>query len=250
MAFLDKLKDKKDDFVDKAKENLRINKSKVISDFYNNIDAEEQYYEQDYSQQDIRKMVPDGADHAEQEYFEENYTESGNQSSYWHKEPSRPNLLTRQDIAQDTRRTEAARVQENDKRGVYATRGDKDLSLKEQKENRERRAKQYRDFSDFSFANIPSMRSAAPRFMNIITPVAYEDCERISASIRQGNITVLCFDDISHALYTRLLDFAFGAASIEGSNVDCLRPGLFVFVEGQALTDSELKELKSKGFLK
>ena len=250
MVFLDKLKDKKDDFVGKAKDNLRLNKSEKINDSYD-MGEEEQYYEQDYSQQDTQYMEPVGDGYDQQEYYEEDYAEYEDDRDYGRRGPSRPNLLTRQDIAQDTRRTEAARVQENDERGVYATRGDEDLSLKEQKENRERRAEQYKDFSDFSSANIPSMRAAAaPRFMNIITPVAYEDCERISASIRQGNITVICFDSLSQALYTRLLDFAFGAASIKGANVDCLRPGLFVFVEGQALTDSELQELKAKGFLK
>ena len=256
MELIDKIKDKKEEILDKAKDNLRINKGQDINDSYDR-QQEEGYYDEKFENLETQYMEPIDDNYEgnyEDEYYEEEHYEQdysrrpSNRTSY--KDRSRPKLLSRKDIAIDTHRVESQRVQENSALGKYKPRKDDDLSIKEKIEARSRNKELYKDVADFSSADIPAMRPESPRFMNIITPLAYEDCERISSSIRKGNITVLCFDQINKSLSTRLLDFAFGAASIKGANVDCLRPGLFVFVEGKALTDTELDELRHKGFLR
>ena len=102
-------------------------------------------------------------------------------------------------------------------------------------------------FEPYSAASTSSFSRA--RNVSVVRPVSYSDVERVARSLKAGDVVVLAMRATPGDLMQRILDFSFGAASALDANVECPAERVFAIARGQALTESELKDLRGQGVL-
>ena len=83
----------------------------------------------------------------------------------------------------------------------------------------------------------------------MLTAHNYNDAEHIVDALKRGDITVLALNLVSDALSKRILDFCFGVCAVLGGHVDLIKPGVYLFYTGSALSQSEFIALRERGVL-
>ena len=96
--------------------------------------------------------------------------------------------------------------------------------------------------------NGASFRSPT-RAIIVLKPSAYADVERIAKTVRTGDVIILALRNTPDSLSKRVLDFSFGVASALSARVDCISDKVFAINCGDALTPSELANLRNQGVL-
>ena len=96
--------------------------------------------------------------------------------------------------------------------------------------------------------NGASFRSPT-RAIIVLKPSAYADVERIAKTVRTGDVIILALRNTPDSLSKRVLDFSFGVASALSTRVDCISDKVFAINCGDALTPSELANLRNQGVL-
>lgn len=94
----------------------------------------------------------------------------------------------------------------------------------------------------------PAVQGAI-RSLVVVKPASYAEVEKVSKALKAGNVVVLALKNTPDSLAKRILDFAFGAASVLDANVDRVDGGVFVIARGAALLDSERESLRNQGVL-
>lgn len=91
--------------------------------------------------------------------------------------------------------------------------------------------------------------SSPARSICMLTAHNYNDAEHIVDALKRGDITVLALNLVSDALSKRILDFCFGVCAVLGGHVDLIKPGVYLFYTGSALSQSEFIALRERGVL-
>lgn len=91
--------------------------------------------------------------------------------------------------------------------------------------------------------------SSAARSICMLTAHNYNDAEHIVDALKRGDITVLALNLVNDALSKRILDFCFGVCAVLGGHVDLIKPGVYLFYTGSALSQSEFSALRERGVL-
>lgn len=91
--------------------------------------------------------------------------------------------------------------------------------------------------------------TSAARSICMLTAHNYNDAEHIVDALKRGDITVLALNLVSDALSKRILDFCFGVCAVLGGHVDLIKPGVYLFYTGSALSQSEFSALRERGVL-
>lgn len=87
------------------------------------------------------------------------------------------------------------------------------------------------------------------RGVTVIRPAAYADVEQVSRALKAGDVVVLAMRATPDDLSKRVLDFSFGVASALDANVECPGEKVFAIARGNALTEVEKLDLRTKGVL-
>ena len=98
-------------------------------------------------------------------------------------------------------------------------------------------------------AFLPSNSYTTSRSMTVIKPVSYSDAERVSKSVKSGDVVVLVMRNTPEDLLQRILDFSFGVASALDANVESPGEKVFAIARGAALTEDEKQRLRNQGAL-
>lgn len=91
--------------------------------------------------------------------------------------------------------------------------------------------------------------SSPARSICMLTAHNYNEAEHIVDALKRGDITVLALNLVSDALSKRILDFCFGVCAVLGGHVDLIKPGVYLFYTGSALSQSEFIALRERGVL-
>lgn len=94
-----------------------------------------------------------------------------------------------------------------------------------------------------------SFINKAARDIVVVAPQRYDEVERVSKALQEGNAVVLRLNSTKHSLAKRVLDFSFGVASALDGRVDCIADRVFVITRGSTLTDGEREKLKAQGII-
>lgn len=92
-------------------------------------------------------------------------------------------------------------------------------------------------------------RLSPSRSVKVIKPLAYNDAEAVSTSLKLGEAVVLCLTGTPDALAKRILDFSFGVASALDANVECVGAKVFALTRINELSDAERSYLRSQGVI-
>lgn len=92
-------------------------------------------------------------------------------------------------------------------------------------------------------------RLSPSRTVKVIKPLAYNDAEAVSTSLKLGEAVVLCLTGTPDALAKRILDFSFGVASALDANVECVGTKVFALTRINELSDAERSYLRSQGVI-
>jgi FtsZ-interacting cell division protein YlmF len=114
--------------------------------------------------------------------------------------------------------------------------------------NQQPTTRQSYDPYDAYAGNGASFRSPT-RAIIVLKPSAYADVERIAKTVRTGDVIILALRNTPDSLSKRVLDFSFGVASALSARVDCIADKVFAINCGDALTPSELTNLRNQGVL-
>lgn len=103
------------------------------------------------------------------------------------------------------------------------------------------------------FKNRGEIKSAAKptclfnRKLTVLKPVDFSCAEKISISMKNKDALVICLKDTDAGNARRILDFAFGAASISGAQVKLGAEKTYIFTIGTGLTQNEKLECLKEG---
>lgn len=93
-----------------------------------------------------------------------------------------------------------------------------------------------------------NIRPQKKRKVSVIKPVDFNSsAAELSSALKADDVVVLCINKCNQTLGTRILDFAFGCASITGSQVSLGADKTYVFTKGADLSDAERIECVNKG---
>lgn len=92
-------------------------------------------------------------------------------------------------------------------------------------------------------------RLSPSRTVKVIKPLAYNDAEAVSTSLKLGEAVVLCLAGTPDPLAKRILDFSFGVASALDANVECVGTKVFALTRINELSDAERSYLRSQGVI-
>ncbi len=100
-----------------------------------------------------------------------------------------------------------------------------------------------------SYAPSSPAKPASARGISVLKPVAYEDAERITKSLKSGDAVVISLRNTPDNLFKRILDFSFGVASALDATVDCPGEKVFAITCGAGLSDAEKQALINQGVI-
>ena len=100
-----------------------------------------------------------------------------------------------------------------------------------------------------SYAPSASAKPASARGISVLKPVAYEDAERITKSLKSGDAVVISLRNTPENLFKRILDFSFGVARALDATVDCPGEKVFAITCGAGLSDAEKQALINQGVI-
>ena len=86
--------------------------------------------------------------------------------------------------------------------------------------------------------------------MEVVTPTAYADVEKIASAFKADKIVVLSLKATKPELAKRILDFSFGVACALNGTVDKAADRVFVITKGKALNAQETEYLRTQGLIK
>ncbi|MBE6465887.1 cell division protein SepF [Denitrobacterium detoxificans] len=90
---------------------------------------------------------------------------------------------------------------------------------------------------------------APSRKVIVIAPHEYAEVESVARNLKAGDAVVLSLHDTPNQLSKRILDFSFGVASALDAGVDAIAEKVFAITRGNALTEDEIRDLRSKGVM-
>ncbi len=91
--------------------------------------------------------------------------------------------------------------------------------------------------------------SSAIREIVVVTPTAFEDAELIASALSAHKVVVVNVRDIPDFLSRRVMDFAFGAASVCEASVTMIATKVYALTFGAALNEYEILSLRNRGAL-
>ncbi len=106
----------------------------------------------------------------------------------------------------------------------------------------------YNDFSDYE-EPLPVDSYAPQRGVTVLKLVSYNEAESVVKALQRGNVAVLQLRNTPEKVFTRILDFAFGAACALGASVECIGEKTFAISCTDALSDAERTELHNRGII-
>lgn len=100
--------------------------------------------------------------------------------------------------------------------------------------------------SSFAPSSVTSRRT---RNLVVIAPKDYSEVEKVSSTLKTGDVAILNLKSVPSDLSKRVLDFSFGVASALDSNVDCIDDKVFALTRYTQLSDAERIRLRGMGVI-
>lgn len=100
--------------------------------------------------------------------------------------------------------------------------------------------------SSFAPSSITSRRT---RNLVVVAPRDYGEVEKVSSTLKTGDVAILNLKSVPSDLSKRVLDFSFGVASALDCNVDCIDDKVFAITRYTQLSDAERIRLRGMGVI-
>ena len=101
----------------------------------------------------------------------------------------------------------------------------------------------------FASDAVTHLPSTSIRELVVVNPGSFEDAEMISAALRARKLVVITVREVPEFLSRRILDFAFGAASVSGATVAVIANKIYALTFDAPLNQYEILSLRDKGVL-
>ncbi len=105
------------------------------------------------------------------------------------------------------------------------------------------------DSAFYSSDAVTQVPSSVVRELVVVSPTAFEEVELIATALRSHKVVVINVRTIPDFLSRRIMDFAFGAASVCGASVNMIATKVYSLTFETALNEYEIMSLKNRGAL-
>ena len=101
----------------------------------------------------------------------------------------------------------------------------------------------------FASDAVTHLPSTSIRELVVVNPGSFEDAEMVSTALRARKQVVITVRQVPDFLSRRILDFAFGAASVAGASVAVIANKIYALTFDAPLNQYEILSLREKGVL-
>ena len=96
---------------------------------------------------------------------------------------------------------------------------------------------------------VTQVPASAVREIAVVNPSSFEDAESIAEALRTRTVAVISLKQVPEFLSRRIMDFAFGAASVCGATVGVVANKVYAITFDRPLNEYEILSLRNKGAL-